>query len=97
MVERWGLSMPGEISLGCSDPDLPVRATMILLGWRCELSMKRLGLMLAAAAVISIADGTAHAKMAVQTFPVQAGAGAHDVYPAPDGTVVEVGIASLLG
>ena len=34
--------------------------------------MKRLGLMLAAAAVISMADGTAHAKMAVQTFPVQA-------------------------
>ena len=49
--------------------------------------MKRLGLMLAAAAVISITDGTAHAKMAVQTFPVQAGVGAHDVYPAPDGTV----------
>jgi len=43
--------------------------------------------MLAAAAVISMADGTAHAKMAVQTFPVLAGAGAHDVYPAPDGTV----------
>ena len=49
--------------------------------------MKRLGLMLAAAAVISMADGTAHAKMAVQTFPVLAGAGVHDVYPAPDGTV----------
>ena len=43
--------------------------------------------MLAAAAVISMADGTAHAKMAVQTFPVLAGAGVHDVYPAPDGTV----------
>jgi virginiamycin B lyase len=25
--------------------------------------------------------------MAMQTFPVLAGAGAHDVYPAPDGAV----------
>jgi virginiamycin B lyase len=33
------------------------------------------------------AVGTAHAKMATQTFPVLAGAGPHDVYPAPDGAV----------
>jgi streptogramin lyase len=32
-------------------------------------------------------DGASHAKMTMQTFPVLAGAGPHDVYPAPDGTV----------
>src|SRR5215471_6036759 len=38
---------------------------------------------------MSTAVGPARAKMAMamQTFPVQAGAGAHDVYPAPDGIV----------
>src|SRR5260370_26790274 len=49
--------------------------------------MMRLGTMLAAALVMSAAGATANAKMATQTFPVVAGAGAHDVYPAPDGTV----------
>jgi len=49
--------------------------------------MIRLGMMLAAAIAVSTAGGTADAKMAVQTFVVLAGAGAHDVYPAPDGTV----------
>jgi hypothetical protein len=44
--------------------------------------MIRPGMMLAAAVAISTAAGTAHAKMAMQTFPVLAGAGAHDVYPA---------------
>lgn len=33
------------------------------------------------------AAGAAQAKMVYQTYPVLAGAGAHDVYPAPDGTV----------
>src|SRR5580704_14275775 len=46
--------------------------------------MIRLVMMLAAAVAMSTAGGTAHAKMAMQTFPVLAGAGAHDVYPAPD-------------
>ncbi len=49
--------------------------------------MIRLGLMLAAAVAMSIAGSLAHAKMAMQTFAVLAGAGAHDVYPAPDGAV----------
>src|SRR5260370_10632791 len=49
--------------------------------------MIRLGTMLAAALVMSAAGATANAKMATQTFPVLAGAGAHDVYPAPDGTI----------
>src|SRR5208283_2224289 len=42
-------------------------------------------MMLVAAVGMSTAGGTAHAKMALQTFSVLAGAGAHDVYPAPDG------------
>src|SRR6202040_879827 len=46
-----------------------------------------LGRMLVAAVSMLIAGGTAHAKIAVQTFAVLAGAGAHDVFPAPDGTV----------
>jgi len=33
------------------------------------------------------AGATTHAKMEMRTFPVLAGAGAHDVYPAPDGAV----------
>jgi virginiamycin B lyase len=49
--------------------------------------MMRLGMVLATALVMSIAGGTVHAKMVMQTFPVLAGAGAHDVYPAPDGAV----------
>jgi virginiamycin B lyase len=49
--------------------------------------MIRGGMILAAAILMSTAGGNAHAKMAMQTFPVLAGAGAHDVYPAPDGTV----------
>ena len=49
--------------------------------------MIRFGMLLAAAALMSAAAGMAHARMAMQTFPVLAGAGPHDVYPAPDGTV----------
>jgi virginiamycin B lyase len=49
--------------------------------------MIRLGMVLAAAVLISMAGGMAGAKMAIQTFPVLAGAGAHDVFPALDGTV----------
>jgi virginiamycin B lyase len=49
--------------------------------------MIRLGTMLAAALVMSAVGATANAKMATQTFPVLAGAGPHDVYPAPDGAV----------
>src|SRR5271166_2080851 len=44
-------------------------------------------MMLVAAVGMSTAGGTAHAKMALQTFSVLASAGAHDVYPAPDGAV----------
>src|SRR5205085_2918455 len=49
--------------------------------------MMRPGTMLAAMLVMLTADATAHAKMEMRTFPVLAGAGAHDVYPAPDGAV----------
>src|SRR5689334_8123799 len=51
--------------------------------------MMRLGMALATALMLvtSIAGGTVHAKMVIQTFPVLAGAGPHDVYPAPDGAV----------
>src|SRR6201982_3400829 len=49
--------------------------------------MIRLGVMLAAAMLMSAVGDTAAAGMAMQTFPVLAGAGPHDVYPAPDGTV----------
>jgi len=51
--------------------------------------MMRLGRALATALMLvtSIAGGTVHAKMVMQTFPVLAGAGPHDVYPAPDGAV----------
>src|SRR6201981_1470306 len=48
--------------------------------------MMRLRTMLAAMLVLT-AGATAHANMEMHTFPVLAGAGAHDVYPAPDGTV----------
>src|SRR5437016_4533282 len=43
--------------------------------------------MLAAVVAMSTAGGAAQAKMVMQTFPLLAGAGAHDVYPAPDGAV----------
>ena len=49
--------------------------------------MIRLAMMFAAVVLMSTAGGTTHAKMAMQTFPVLAGAGPHDVYPAPDGAV----------
>src|SRR6516225_7404327 len=50
--------------------------------------MVRFWMMLAALVVaVSTVAGPAHAKVAMRTFPVLAGAGAHDVYPAPDGTV----------
>ena len=49
--------------------------------------MRRLGTMLAAMLMMLTAGSTAHAKTEVRTFPVLAGAGAHDVYPAPDGTL----------
>ena len=49
--------------------------------------MIRLSMMLAAVISVSMASGAAHAKVAMQTFPVLAGAGAHDVYPAAGGTV----------
>jgi virginiamycin B lyase len=49
--------------------------------------MIRLGMMLAAVMAMSSAGDPAPAKMAMQTFPVLARAGAHDVYPSPDGTV----------
>ena len=49
--------------------------------------MIRPGVVLAAVALMSATDRVAHARMAMQTFPVLAGAGPHDVYPAPDGTV----------
>jgi streptogramin lyase len=44
--------------------------------------------MLAAMLVMMLTAGApARAKMEMRTFPVLAGAGAHDVYPAPDGAV----------
>src|ERR1700751_6172904 len=49
--------------------------------------MIRFVMIVAAMVAMSTVGGTAHAKMAMQTFPVLAGAGAHDVYPAPDGAV----------
>src|SRR5215471_21305569 len=49
--------------------------------------MIRLAIVFTTAFVMSIASGMAHARMVMQTFVVLAGAGAHDVYPAPDGTV----------
>ena len=49
--------------------------------------MIRLAIVLTTAFVMLIAGGTAHARMVMQTFAVLAVAGAHDVYPAPDGTV----------
>ena len=49
--------------------------------------MNRLVMMLVAAVVMSTANSLGHADATIQTFPVQAGAGPHDVYPAPDGAV----------
>jgi len=50
--------------------------------------MVRFWMILAAVVVaVSTAAGPAHAKVAMRTFPVLAGAAAHDVYPAADGTV----------
>src|SRR5437588_12417748 len=49
--------------------------------------MMRTGTMLAAMLVMLTTGAPAHAKMEMRTFPVLAGAGAHDVYPAPDGAV----------
>jgi virginiamycin B lyase len=46
-----------------------------------------LGMVFVAAVLMSVSAGASHAKMTMQTFPVLAGAGPHDVYPAPDGTV----------
>jgi virginiamycin B lyase len=44
-------------------------------------------LLLAVMWALVMSSGTARADMAIHTFPVLAGAGPHDVYPAPDGTV----------
>ena len=49
--------------------------------------MMRLGMVLATALLTSIAGGAVHAARIMQTFPVLAGAGPHDVYPAPDGAI----------
>src|SRR5262249_5784557 len=50
--------------------------------------MMRLRTMLAAMLVVVLhAGATAPAKAEMRTFPVLAGAGAHDVYAAPDGAV----------
>ena len=49
--------------------------------------MIRLGMVFAAAVLVLVSGGGSHAKMTMQTCPVLAGAGPHDVYPAPDGTV----------
>jgi virginiamycin B lyase len=49
--------------------------------------MIRLVMFLATVVAVAMSGGTVHAKMVLQTFPVLAGAGAHDVYPAPDGAV----------
>jgi hypothetical protein len=54
---------------------------------RQEVLMIRIVTMLAAAVLISVLGSTADAKMVMQAFPVLAGAGPHDVYPATDGTV----------
>jgi virginiamycin B lyase len=51
-----------------------------------ELFLIRLWIPAAVIAILT-AGAAAHAKMELRSFPVLAGAGAHDVYPAPDGTV----------
>ena len=48
--------------------------------------MNRLDVMMLALAM-ALAPAPAHAKMALQTYALPEGAGPHDVYPAPDGTV----------
>jgi virginiamycin B lyase len=60
---------------------------VLFVDWRQEVFMIRLGMVLAAVVLTSATDRVAHARMAIQTFTVLAGAGAHDVFPAPDGTV----------
>jgi virginiamycin B lyase len=45
------------------------------------------GAILSSAMLLIAVGGTSHAKMVMQIFPVLAGAGPHDVYPAPDGGV----------
>jgi streptogramin lyase len=52
-----------------------------------ELIMIRSWMMLIALIAVLTAGITAHAKMEMRTFPVLAGAGAHDVYLALDGAV----------
>ena len=49
--------------------------------------MIRISIELAAAITIWEISAPVRAEMAIKTFPVLAGAGPHDVYPAPDGTV----------
>ena len=49
--------------------------------------MIRISIALAAAITIWEISAPVRAEMAIKTFPVLAGAGPHDVYPAPDGTV----------
>ena len=49
--------------------------------------MIRISIALAAAIAIWEISAPVRAEMAIKTFPVLAGAGPHDVYPAPDGTV----------
>jgi hypothetical protein len=46
-----------------------------------EFFMLRLWMIQAAVIAVLIAGATAHVKMEMRTFPVLAGAGAHDVYP----------------
>jgi virginiamycin B lyase len=49
--------------------------------------MNRLGMTMLAAMAVTAISVSGHAKMALQTYPLPAGVGPHDVYPAPDGTV----------
>src|SRR5438105_6486429 len=49
--------------------------------------MMPLVMVFAAALAVAMSSGTVYAKMVIQTFPGRTGAAAHDVYPAPDGTV----------
>src|SRR5207244_10847343 len=54
-----------------------------------RLVIRRLSIGLAMAVALAVAAIAApgQAKMAIETYPVLAGSGAHDVYPAPDGAV----------
>ena len=49
--------------------------------------MMRLWTMHAVVITLLTMGAATHAKMELRTFPVLAGAGAHDAYPAPDGAV----------